>query len=110
MIQKTLILLAFFLVGAYQEILGNLHNLFGDNSSIGVKLQENGLFEIYDMAAGDTIEQVLTSAHFNIKHLVLSFERQLKKTNLPFDISRSYLNEILGHLSKPSYLEIGRHD
>ena len=102
--------LGFFLVGAYQEILGNLHNLFGDNSSIGVKFQDNGLFEIYDMAAGDTVEQVLTSAHFNIKHLVLSFEKQLKKTDLPFDISRSYLNEILGHLSKPTYLEIGRHD
>lgn len=102
--------LGFFLVGAYQEILGNLHNLFGDNSSVGVKLQNNGLFEIYDMAAGDTIEQVLTSAHYNIKQLVLSFEKQLKKANLPLDISRSYLNEILGHLSKPTYLENGRHD
>ena len=108
--EKNPYFLGFFLVGAYQEILGNLHNLFGDNSSLGVKLQGNGVFEIYDMAAGDTIEQVLTSAHFNMKHMVLSFEKQLKKANLPFDISRSYLNEILGHLSKPTYLEFGPHD
>ena len=47
--EKNPYFLGFFLVGAYQEILGNLHNLFGDNSSLGVKLQGNGLFEIYDI-------------------------------------------------------------
>jgi arginine decarboxylase len=102
--------LGFFLVGAYQETLGNLHNLFGNNSSIVVKLHDQGVFEVVAMSAGDTIEQVLTSAHFKMEHLERSIEKQLKKTNLPYDVSRHYLNEMLGLLSKFTYLELEHHD
>lgn len=60
--------LGFFLVGAYQEILGNLHNLFGDTNSLDVKLFDDGQFELNDLVSGDTVTNVLNLAHFDTKN------------------------------------------
>lgn len=97
--------LAFFLVGAYQEILGNLHNLFGDTNSLDVKLLDNGQFEIGDLVSGDTITNVLNFAHFDTKKLLLSYEKQLIHAELPHEKIQSYLNELRSIFSKLTYLE-----
>ncbi|MGC1183269.1 biosynthetic arginine decarboxylase [Legionella sp.] len=97
--------LAFFLVGSYQEILGNLHNLFGDTNSLDVKLTGNGEFEINDMVSGDTITNVLNLAHFDTKKLLQSYEKQLIKTKLPHEIIRSYLNELRSIFTQLTYLD-----
>lgn len=50
--------MAMFLVGAYQEILGDLHNLFGDTDSVHVELSEDG-YTLTNAIKGDSVEDVL---------------------------------------------------
>ncbi|ASQ46750.1 biosynthetic arginine decarboxylase [Legionella clemsonensis] len=97
--------LAFFLVGAYQEILGNLHNLFGDTNSLDVKLLGDGQFEITDLISGDTVTNVLNYAHFDTKKLLLSYEKQLIEADLPKEQIQSYLNELRSIFSQLTYLD-----
>ncbi len=96
--------LGFFLVGAYQEILGNLHNLFGDTNSLDVKLSEDGTFEMNDLISGDTVTNVLNFAHFDTKKLIQSYEKQLIQSGLPREKSLSYLNELRSIFSQLTYL------
>ncbi|CEK09860.1 biosynthetic arginine decarboxylase [Legionella hackeliae] len=97
--------IAFFLVGAYQEILGNLHNLFGDTNSLDVKLLGDGQFEITDLISGDTVTNVLNFAHFDTKRLLLSYEKQLIHADLPSEKIQSYLNELRSIFSQLTYLD-----
>lgn len=100
--------LGFFLVGAYQEILGNLHNLFGDTNSLDVKLFDDGTFELNDMVSGDTITNVLNLAHFDTKKLIQSYEKQLIQAQLPKEKTLFYLNELRSVFSQLTYLD-GNH-
>jgi len=61
--------LGFFLVGAYQEILGDLHNLFGDTHAIHVRLKGDS-FEIDSTEFGDTVHEVLGYVHFSSDELL----------------------------------------
>lgn len=97
--------IGFFLVGAYQEILGNLHNLFGDTNSLDVKLTDDSQFEINDLISGDTVTNVLNYAHFDIKKLIQSYEKQLIQTQLPKETINSYLNELRSVFSQLTYLD-----
>jgi arginine decarboxylase len=99
--------IGFFLVGAYQEILGNLHNLFGDTNSLELKLLDGGRFEIADLVTGDTIANVLNAAHYDTKKLIQSYERQLIKANLSSAEIFSYTNELRGVFSQLTYLSGG---
>ncbi|KTD26144.1 arginine decarboxylase [Legionella lansingensis] len=97
--------IAFFLVGAYQEILGNLHNLFGDTNSLDVKLLEDGQFDITDLISGDTVTNVLNYAHFDTKKLLLSYEKQLIHAELSSEKIQTYLNELRSIFSQLTYLD-----
>lgn len=97
--------LGFFLVGAYQEILGNLHNLFGDTNSLDVKLRGEGQFEINDLVSGDTVTNVLNLAHFDTKKLLQSYEKQLINTALSEETVQAYLNELRSIFSQLTYLD-----
>lgn len=97
--------IGFFLVGAYQEILGNLHNLFGDTNSLDVKLSDDGQFELEDLVNGDTVTNVLNLAHFDTKKLIQSYEKQLIQTELPKEQTLSYLNELRSIFSQLTYLD-----
>jgi arginine decarboxylase len=63
-------LLGAFLVGAYQEILGDLHNLFGDTNAVHVNLTEDGNVELESIIRGDTVTEVLDYVEFHRKDLV----------------------------------------
>jgi arginine decarboxylase len=97
--------LGFFLVGAYQEILGNLHNLFGDTNSLEVKLTGHGEFELSDLTSGDTITNVLNFAHYDIKKLSQSYEKQLLANDLSEELAESYLDELRSIFSHLTYLD-----
>jgi arginine decarboxylase len=56
-----------FLVGAYQEILGGLHNLFGDTNVVHAELDEKGGWALSRLVEGDTIEEVLVHVQYNIE-------------------------------------------
>ena len=59
-----------FLIGAYQEILGDLHNLFGDTHAVHVELSPSGEVQIEAMVKGDTVSEVLDYVEFRGKELI----------------------------------------
>jgi len=64
-----------FLVGAYQETLGDLHNLFGDAHTVHIKLDENG-WAIDELIRGDTVRQVLSYVQYDASDLARALERE----------------------------------
>lgn len=68
-------ILGAFLVGAYQETLGDLHNLFGDTNIVSIRLDEDGDIEFTDEVEGDTVEEVLSYVEYNTSELVSRFRR-----------------------------------
>lgn len=96
--------IAFFLVGAYQEILGNLHNLFGDTNSLDVKLLDEGKFEFNYLVSGDSVTEVLDLAHFDSKKLLQSYSKQLLGTDVPYDKVQAYLSELKDILNQQTYI------
>ena len=71
-------ILAAFLVGAYQEILGDLHNLFGDTNAVHVSLGENGDVILETVIRGDTVREVLDYVQFSAKTLLEEFRRDVE--------------------------------
>src|SRR6188474_2685450 len=59
-----------FLIGAYQEILGDLHNLFGDTNTVHVELSENGDVQLEAVIKGDTVAEVLDYVEYNVPSLI----------------------------------------
>jgi arginine decarboxylase len=59
-----------FLIGAYQEILGDLHNLFGDTHAVHVSLDENGAARLDALIKGDTVKEVLDYVEFDAETLL----------------------------------------
>ena len=67
-----------FLVGAYQEILGDLHNLFGDTDAVHVRLGESDRIEIEHLVEGDSVEEVLGYVQFSKPELVERARRAIE--------------------------------
>lgn len=67
--------IGFFLVGAYQEILGDLHNLFGDTASVDVVFNKND-FEITNIKKGDVISKVINHVDFTSDELLKNIDNQ----------------------------------
>jgi len=65
--------LGVFLVGAYQETLGDLHNLFGDTNVVSVRLNSDGTFEFVKEIHGDTIADVLSYVEFQPKAMMTRY-------------------------------------
>ena len=71
-------LLGTFLVGAYQEILGDMHNLFGDTHAVHVSLSETGQVVLDTVIRGDTVQEVLDYVQFNARTLLEQFRRDVE--------------------------------
>lgn len=69
-----------FLVGAYQEILGGLHNLFGDTNVVHAYLDENGKWVHSRLVEGDSIEEVLHYVQYNTENLMNQLHAQLERS------------------------------
>jgi arginine decarboxylase len=71
-----------FLVGAYQEILGGLHNLFGDTNVVHAELEDDGQWKLSHLVEGDTIKEVLHYVQYDTERLMNQLhdliERSLK--------------------------------
>ncbi len=70
--------LGVFLVGAYQETLGDLHNLFGDTNVVSVRLNDDGSFDFVKEIQGDTIADVLSYVEFQPKEMQLKFRNTVE--------------------------------
>jgi len=71
--------LAAFLVGAYQETLGDLHNLFGDTHVVHIKLHEEGGWWIEEVVKGDTAAEVLRYMRYDVDKLHPQLARDCEK-------------------------------
>ncbi len=98
-------LMGIFMVGAYQEILGDLHNLFGDTHAVHLDLKEGGGFEEKEHTEGDTVADVLAIVHFEEDVLSQQYQKQLAAKNLSPEIQQSYLAELTTGLKGYTYLE-----
>ena len=98
-------ILGIFLTGAYQEILGDLHNLFGDTNAVHVRLRD-GTYEITDLVKGDTVTEVLNYVQYTPTELLTTFRR---KVGACPDIARQEANmfiaEYVAGLEGYTYLE-----
>ena len=98
-------ILGIFLTGAYQEILGDLHNLFGDTNAVHVRLTEQG-YEITDLVHGDTVTEVLNYVQFHATDLLAAFRRKVSSAK---DLSRqeanSFIADFVAGLEGYTYLE-----
>jgi arginine decarboxylase len=97
--------LGIFLTGAYQEILGDLHNLFGDTNAVHIKLTDRG-YDITDMVHGDTVTEVLNYVQFGASTLLTTWRR---KVNAARGLSRQeanqYVADFVAGLEGYTYLE-----
>ena len=98
--------LGIFLTGAYQEILGDLHNLFGDTNAVHIKLTETG-YEIGDLVHGDTITEVLNYVQFNTQDLISTFRRKIANagTRITRAEANAFIADYIAGLAGYTYLE-----
>jgi arginine decarboxylase len=69
---------AAFLVGAYQEILGDLHNLFGDTDAVHVRLEDDGTYSVDHVVEGDSVEDVLRYVQYDRRALIERVRRTIE--------------------------------
>ncbi len=98
-------LLGFFLVGAYQEILGDLHNLFGDTDSVDAALDENGDWVLSHAQQGDRVSDVLAYVNFDAKVLRDRLAGQLADSGLSAEQQAHFLDDLSAGLQGYTYLE-----
>ena len=87
--------LGVFFVGAYQETLGDLHNLFGDTNISTVKLEDNGKFKIVHEQIGDKISQVLNYVEYSSSNILKTFSEKTNKFYREKLISNKEKNQLL---------------
>jgi len=100
--------LGIFLVGAYQEILGDLHNLFGDTNTVHLRIDDSG-YAIEQVIDGETVADVLGYVQFNAKRLVRTMEarvaRAVKEGRISLQEGREFLAIYRSGLYGYTYLE-----
>ena len=89
-----------FLTGAYQEILGDLHNLFGDTDAVHISIKGNGGYSIDHHVEGDSIAEVLEYVEFQRKDLLNKMHKITEKNIQKGDISRREGGELLKKFEK----------
>lgn len=101
--------LGVFLVGAYQEILGDLHNLFGDTNAVHIKV-ENGKHIVNKIIAGETVADVLDYVQYDSKQMVRSVEtwvaKSVKSGSITTEEGREFLANYCSGLYGYAYLDL----
>ncbi|MDB4947734.1 MAG: speA [Gemmatimonadetes bacterium] len=98
--------LGIFLTGAYQEILGDLHNLFGDTNAVHIRLTDGG-YEVGDLVHGDTVTEVLNYVQFNTQDLIATFRRKVQNAGkkLSRTEANAFIADYIAGLAGYTYLE-----
>ncbi len=99
-------ILGIFLTGAYQEILGDLHNLFGDTNAVHVLITPDGRYEINDLVEGDTVTEVLNYVQFGASQLLATFRRKVNAAKgLTREEANAFIADYVAGLEGYTYLE-----
>jgi arginine decarboxylase len=96
-----------FLAGAYQEIMGNLHNLFGDTNVVHIKLTPQG-YQVEEVVKGDTMTEVLGYVQYDaedlVEHIRCQTELALQQEKMTIEESQLLLQNYEKSLSRYTYL------
>ncbi|WP_028115689.1 biosynthetic arginine decarboxylase [Ferrimonas senticii] len=95
--------IGFFMLGAYQEILGDLHNLFGDTESVAVSLDDDGNLVFGEVHQGNSVRDVLNYVNIDASTLLASYKNLARK--LPKEQRQAVLAELELGLGGYTYLE-----
>ena len=99
-------IIGIFLTGAYQEILGDLHNLFGDTNAVHIRLSQSKGYEVTDLVHGDTVTEVLAYVQFRASDLLATFRRKVANaTSLARQEANTFIAEYIAGLEGYTYLE-----
>jgi arginine decarboxylase len=99
-------MLGVFLTGAYQEILGDLHNLFGDTNAVHIRLAQNGGYEVTDLVHGDTVTEVLNYVQFRGSDLLQTFRRKVASAkHISRQEANTFIADYVAGLEGYTYLE-----
>lgn len=98
-----------FLVGAYQETLGDLHNLFGDTHVVHIRLEDDGHWSIGEIVKGDTANKVLEYMEYDVEELYPALardcERAIREGRMTVAESQAIKRFYEGELNGYAYLE-----
>jgi len=99
-------IIGIFLTGAYQEILGDLHNLFGDTNAVHIRLSGGDGYEVTDLVHGDTVTEVLAYVQFRASDLLATFRRKVANaTSLARQEANTFIADYVAGLEGYTYLE-----
>lgn len=87
--------LGVFFIGAYQETLGDLHNLFGDTNVVTIELGENGSFELAHEQEGDSVAEVLEYVEYDPKRMLEAFKKHIEKAVAKGDLRPADRREMI---------------
>ncbi|MBE0484691.1 biosynthetic arginine decarboxylase [Marinobacter sp.] len=99
------LLMGFFMTGAYQEILGDMHNLFGDTHSVDVRLNARGEYDIGTPITGDTVAKVLRYVNFEPDNLLAAYQAKFLASALDSETQSQLMEELRAGLEGYTYLE-----
>jgi arginine decarboxylase len=98
-----------FLLGAYQEILGDMHNLFGDTNAVHVAMDDDGEVVLETVIKGDTVREVLDYVEFNVESLARQFrtsvELAVRESRIGYEEAGRFLRFYEDGLQGYTYLE-----
>jgi arginine decarboxylase len=98
--------LGVFLTGAYQEILGDLHNLFGDTNAVHIRLGQTGTYDVTDLVHGDTVTEVLNYVQFRASDLLQTFRRKVAAAkHIGRQEANTFIADYVAGLEGYTYLE-----
>lgn len=98
-------ILGFFMVGAYQEILGNMHNLFGNTESFDVYIHNKNDIQIKMSDTGNNVADMLRYVQLNPEQLIILFKNQVQDVELDEELRIQFISEFKNGLYGYTYLE-----
>ena len=101
-----------FLAGAYQEVMGNLHNLFGSTNAVNISLNENGDYRLDHVVRGDTNAHVLETMEHNpielLERLRIASEAAIRSGQLEIKDASRLMDHLESSLRQTTYLNNGQ--
>ncbi len=96
--------LGFFLVGAYQDTLGDIHNLFGDTDAVSVRLREDGGYDFARSRRGDTTDVMLDYVGYDLTRLRAAYREKIDAAALPAGEAQRFEAALEAGLTGYTYL------
>mgnify|MGYP001175608902 FL=1 len=98
-------LLGIFMVGAYQEILGDMHNLFGDTDAVNLELDGKGGYSLTQHESGDSVDELIRYVHYSPEAMLESYRKKLLASDFDRNETRKYFLELEAGLHGYTYFE-----